>query len=119
MPERSCQGCTKQLEWGCETPPPIPIMFDGDEYLTRCPRRPFLEDPKWFDEIYTAQGWISKGFLPVAGTYGDMPNKLAQCLKVIEQVQHEVDQETARKRNITANTPPPKTQQGPPRNVRR
>ncbi len=115
MPERACQGCTRQAEWGCHSKPPIPIIFDDVE-LDRCPRRPFLDDPVWFDSIYTAHGYLQKGMLPIAGTYLDLPNKLNTAFKVIDSAVHFAEEEDKKKQASMSNTPhhAPAKKHGPP-----
>lgn len=99
----------------------MPLVFDG-ETLDRCPRRPFLDDPEWFDSIFTSYSWVQKGFLPVQGTYHDIPNKLATCFKVIDQAIHyaeDEDKKTQARRARQGPPAPPQMAKGPPRTVRR
>lgn len=93
LPDRSCATCTseKKQQWGCEKPTPIPMLFDGQSF-DRCPVRPFLEDPAWFNEIWEAYLWAEKGYLPDGGTWQDQPLKLISLMNLVRQYMQEAQE---------------------------
>lgn len=84
LPDRECHTCTAPLKakWGCDTDTPYPVIID-DEQVFRCPRRPFLEDPTWFNAIFMSSSYMEKGMLTEEGTWIDQPAKLVEALQVV------------------------------------
>lgn len=58
--------------------------MDGEELL-RCPRRPLLEDPEFFSELFWNYKAFQRGFLPNAGGLEDQPVMLMDSFRVLEQ----------------------------------
>lgn len=96
LPERQCHRCTRQVEWGCERDAVIPLIFDGEE-IKRCPKRPFLENPVYFNDLYMIHHWVGKGYLPDPGTYEDQGAKLPVLLYIIDAALSEADETIAAK----------------------
>lgn len=90
LPERDCATCKNQIEWGCDGPPQIPVLFPSPdepgeaEQLERCPRRPYHDNPRWYHELFAAWGYVQKGLLPESGSWRDQPAKLPPLLEVID-----------------------------------
>ena len=84
--DRDCTRCTKaqKAQWGCEKDAPYPIVIDN-EPVFRCPRRPFLEDPTWFNTVWSTANWVERGFLPESGTWLDQPAMLSQALSIVDK----------------------------------
>tara|TARA_R100001086_G_scaffold208807_1_gene124551 strand:- start:412 stop:774 length:363 start_codon:yes stop_codon:yes gene_type:complete len=91
LPERKCHKCTlnQKQRWGCtEDAPGAPIVMDGRE-LKRCPNRPLLDFPVFYNELFKLQAWYGKGHLPDGGTWLDQSNVFVECVSIIESAQHE------------------------------
>jgi hypothetical protein len=86
LPERECHKCSASLkkQWGCSTDTMLPVLIDNEQ-LTRCPRRPFLENPLWYNAIFQSSAYQEKGMLTEPGTWLDQPAKLIQALQVVSQ----------------------------------
>lgn len=84
LPERICSTCTasKQKMWGCEEDA-LPIVFDNEE-ITRCPLRPYYEDPIWYNLILNEYMNYERWGFPESGTWKDQPNLLIELFDVIE-----------------------------------
>lgn len=57
-------------------------MLDGQP-LKRCPRRPYLDDPRWYEAIFAAWRYRKAGFLGEVGTWRDQPVKMLAALDVV------------------------------------
>jgi len=66
------------------------MHFDGRE-LRRCPRRPYLDAPEWFNEVFRAYQWLQKGYFPSPGTWADQPAKLIDLVEVIDRANASAD----------------------------
>lgn len=96
MPERECNGCpeTDRVRWGCvaDAIPAMPIQFDG-EHTLRCPRKPYLDNPGWYNNILEFYGWREKGFLPNPGTWRDQDQRFVTICAVIDKAKSDADAE--------------------------
>ena len=127
MPERSCNGCKKQKEWGCtaakfevpkgtpgstpgtegkwwvwENPAQLPLTFDGEETYA-CPRQSLYQDRSSWNRVFMFYGMFKAGHLPQAGAVIDQANKALEVLRVIDDVNNECDAALA---NPGGNTSP-------------
>lgn len=93
LPERDCLTCTKQIQWGCETDAMIPLNMDGEE-LYRCPRRPWLDNPQLYNELFDYYNWMEKGYLPDPGTYDDQGVKFRPFMGIIRTALHDAQKAT-------------------------
>ena len=86
LPERDCSDCPAQnrKRWGCESDASFPLPFDG-ERVKRCPRKPFLDNPEWFGQIFEAFSWREKGFLPNPGTWRDQDHRFVLACSIIDR----------------------------------
>ena len=102
MPERECTGCpeTDRVRWGCiaDAIPPMPIQFDG-EHTLRCPRKPYLDDPTWYNNLLEFYGWREKGFLPNPGTWRDQDQRFVTICAVIDKAKADADSEEQKVRD--------------------
>ncbi len=96
LPERDCNDCPDQdrVRWGCvaDAMPPMPINFDGERIL-RCPRKPYLDNPDWYNRILEFYGWREKGFLPNPGTWRDQDQRFVTICAVIDKAKSDADAE--------------------------
>lgn len=85
FPERDCAKCTDRLkeEWGCNGDATLPITID-DEILYTCIRRPLLDRPGWFNEIFTMYKMYKNGFLPNEGSYLAQPPTFLQMVNIVD-----------------------------------
>ena len=92
FPERDCSTCTdaKKKEWGCNGEASIPTEIDG-ELVTTCIRRPMLDHPRWFNEVYTMYKMYKAGFLPNEGSYLAQPPSFLQMINIIDSTLAECD----------------------------
>lgn len=90
--ERDCVKCTdmQKKEWGCEGKAILPVFIDGEPEYT-CIRRPILDNPRWFNEIFTMYSMYKNGFLPYEGTYMAQPLSFLQAINVIDATLEECD----------------------------
>ncbi len=130
MPERKCQGCVKQVQWGCtakphlvfddETNEPvidqktkrqkivwsnpgrIPEIFD-DEETYACPRQGLHEDPKGWSWLLMFFGMFKDGFLPQRGAIVDQSNKAIEILNVMNIANGECDEEVSKRASAKGN----------------
>jgi len=133
MPERKCQGCTKQTEWGCtakphlvydpetdalvcnedgspkitwSNPARVPEIFD-DEETYACPRQTLKENPRQWSQLLMFFSMFKDGFLPQRGAVVDQSNKAIETLTVMNTVNQECDEELAERarRGSQGNSP--------------
>lgn len=78
--DRRCSTCTlkDQIKFGCETDI-RPFSFDG-ERITRCPLRPYKEDPQFFSDIFKLYSFREKGILAEEGGFFDQPNYYVEVM---------------------------------------
>lgn len=85
----------KQNRWGCagapEQPPQHPVFFDGEE-ITRCPRRPILDDDGTLSRMLTTYRDKEGGYLPEPGAMDDQPHRLVNAWRIIGNVMSHVRQ---------------------------
>lgn len=70
---RRCSTCTQkdQDKYGCETDI-RPFNFDGEQ-ITRCPLRPFKEDPSTYSEYFQLYSFREKNVMAEPGAFYDQP----------------------------------------------
>jgi hypothetical protein len=97
LSERDCATCTdaNKTHWGCNTNATIPLVLDG-ENLWRCPRRPYLDRPDWYNSIWQSVSYEEKGMLTEPGTWLDQPAKLVEGSTVVRTAHAEAE-DTKRK----------------------
>lgn len=61
----------------------IPLLID-DELITRCPRRPFLDDPQWYNEILRSYRYAQEGMLTEPGTWLDQGAMLVAAFSILD-----------------------------------
>ncbi len=94
LPERDCSDCpaSNRVRWGCESDASFPIPFDGERIL-RCPRKPYLDDPDWYNGIFEAYSWREKGFLPGPGTWRDQDHRFVSACNIIDKAHHDASED--------------------------
>jgi len=60
------------------------IMLDG-EPLPRCPRRPILDEPEYFIDLFEDLYWFRKGFLPNEGTWLDQSERFVKSIHIFDR----------------------------------
>jgi hypothetical protein len=88
LDDRSCEGCTRQEEWGCfgkklrepvegedpraawTNPAVVPLQIEGEDWYA-CPRQHIRENPEWWSRLTMYYAAYEKGFLPDAGAFND------------------------------------------------
>ena len=117
MPERDCQGCTKQKQWGCTAirwkmhspfepdhpnywirPAALPLTILG-ETTYACPRKHLRENQSYWAIILKYYGMYKKGFLPERGSIADQSNKAIEIFRVLDEVNYQCDREEDDRRN--------------------
>lgn len=70
---RRCSSCTvkDQDKYGCEKDI-RPFNFDGEK-ITRCPLRPFKEDPGTYSEYFQLYSFREKNVMAEPGGFYDQP----------------------------------------------
>ena len=68
------------------------VEFNG-ERLTRCPRRPLLDDPTLWGEVFWLYQNYSNGILPEGSALNSNPHKLVQALRVITDAKNAAQSE--------------------------
>lgn len=81
--------------WGCESPAPVPLLIAGEEHW-RCPRRPILDQPQLFGELFWMYRQIEQGILPDPGGIFDQANQFVECWAIIDSTLSECYEEKAR-----------------------
>ncbi|AHC30449.1 hypothetical protein CC53_gp032 [Rhizobium phage vB_RleS_L338C] len=66
--------------------------------LKRCPRRPLLDDPQFFSELFWGHQQFKKGILPEEGGLLSQPAKLMQLYFVIDRTRNLCERELEKKR---------------------
>jgi hypothetical protein len=67
-----------------------PQTVGGREWW-RCPRRPILDDPRWFVEVLREVRAFRNGRYQIDGGVGRQPNKLVEAVEVVERQLTECD----------------------------
>jgi hypothetical protein len=98
LPEWECTTCTdaQKQSRGCLSEPAQPVVFGG-ERLPRCPRRPLLDNPRGFDEVFWLYQNYGRGILPYGQALYDNPHKLVRMFKLIDAAKSEANAEQDRK----------------------
>lgn len=122
MPDRTCQGCKRQVEWGCtakrvfdangdpvldeigeqvwSNPAHLPTTIMKEEVWC-CPRQPLKENPLAMGRLFTFYGMFKRGFLPNDGGVLDQSNPLLETFRIMDDVNEEcqraLDEEERRK----------------------
>lgn len=118
MPERRCDTCKRQAEWGCtakrirwpeegeedgpenwKDPASLPVAMDGEE-LWACPRQPLRENGRWFGRLFLLYGLYAKGFLPNAGAVADQVNATVELFTIIDQANADCDEILEEQRRV-------------------
>jgi hypothetical protein len=91
-PEYDCRACTavQKLSRGCETDRAVPLEVGGMTLL-RCPRRPLLDDPNFYSEVFWLYRSWKDGHLPegsATGVHGQ-PNKMLMAYRVMDNAKHD------------------------------
>jgi hypothetical protein len=122
MPDRKCEGCKKQVQWGCtakphrvideetgepiidpktkqpkitwSNPARIPEIFD-DEETYACPRQTLHENPREWNWLLMFYSMYKEGFLPQRGAVVDQSNKAIEVLNILNTANQECDDELA------------------------
>jgi len=80
-------SCTAQqkVSRGCEkdAPEQYRLVISGQVHM-RCPRRPILEDPRTFQELFWLYRQKEKGYLTNTGGLDDQPAGLMQAFRIID-----------------------------------
>lgn len=94
LPEWDCSTCTKlqKFDRGCEGNAKRPIEFDGEPQMT-CPRRPLLDDPLWYDELFWLYGNFKNGIFPEPGGLSNQPHKLMMAIRELDRAQKAAESE--------------------------
>ncbi len=78
------------------------LIIDGEEHR-RCPRRPILEDPGHYADIFYLYRQSKEGYLPEDGGLSNQPAKLMELFRETDAAlrkveQHKEEQEAAKRR---------------------
>lgn len=83
-----------QANRGCEKDAPIPVWTDKDGVNhKRCPRRPILENVRWFNTIINAYNAYKNGFLPHEGGMQWQAAKFASIMTIVDATVHDCDEQ--------------------------
>lgn len=82
--DRRCATCTEkdQEKFGCEKDIQ-PFSFDGEK-ITRCPLRPFREDPRSFSEYFQLYSFREKNIPAEVGAFYDQPAVYIEIMQEID-----------------------------------
>jgi hypothetical protein len=94
LPERECTTCTarQKVLWGCNAPPVDRMELDGD-VLDRCPRRPLLDNPSLFVDIFWLFRNYDRGILPEEGSLLSQPHKLVRIFEALDNAKNSANAE--------------------------
>lgn len=120
FPERVCSTCKDQnkKDWGCTTDTALPMTLDGVE-IFRCPRRPLLDDPQFFNLIFSTYRHYKDGFLPVSGGILDQAPKMMRAMSAMSTVLEELREEASVKARAKAKKKPASRHRAKPARRRR
>lgn len=134
MPERKCEGCKRQIEWGCTAKPHLQMNEDGfpvldpktgkqvvnwsnparipeifdDEEVYCCPRQTLRENPREWSWLLMFYAMFKEGFLPQHGAVVDQSNKAIEVMNLMNVVNQECDDELSireRQKNNRGSSP--------------
>ena len=97
------RGCEEPVEGEANV-----LIIDGEEQR-RCPRRPILEDPGYYADIFYLYRQSKAGYLSEDGGLSNQPAKLMELFREIETAQykieqHKEEQEAAKRRRRAVNS---------------
>lgn len=94
LDDLDCSTCTanQKLARGCESDAKSPQSI-GEEVFRRCPRRPLLEDPEFFSDLFWSHQQFKKGILPEEGALKSQPAKLMEFYFLIDRTRNWCDRE--------------------------
>lgn len=113
MPERRCETCKRQTEWGCYAKSfrvvgrdgkpatqwvrkaAYPLELAGEETWA-CPRQHIRENEHYWSRILLYYGMYKKGHLPQRGAVSDQSNKAIEIFRIMDDANFECDQEQIR-----------------------
>lgn len=100
LPELDCSTCTasQQKARGCITDAPTPHELPGGIVTKRCPRRPLLDDPELFSEVFWSHQLFKRGILPEDGGLLNQPGKLVEMWNQIDRARNTADWEREKAR---------------------
>jgi hypothetical protein len=86
LPERNCSTCTPQnkINWGCEGNARQKLTL-GATKLEVCPRRPLLDDPDKYSNIFWLYRQYKEGYLPETGGLYNQPAKYLEYIRIIDR----------------------------------
>jgi hypothetical protein len=115
MPERQCDRCTRQKEWGCSAvrypshkddpaarpnergewwgwinPADMPLTVDGEETYA-CPRQDVRTRRMSWQRMLLFYGFYKKGHLPQTGAVMDQSNKAMELFRIFDDANYECD----------------------------
>lgn len=108
MPERSCDGCKRQEEWGCNAeryevvdakgrvqvkwtnPARMPTKVDNEE-LFCCPRQTLYRNPQAWGRLLLLYGMYKQGHLTDRGAVVDQSNSLLESFRILDEANNACD----------------------------
>lgn len=114
MPERKCEGCKSQKEWGCFAskyreaeqgedpaeawlkPAAMPMILDDEESYA-CPRQSLREQPYQWQRVLAIYSMYRQGFLPARGAVLDQSHQAIEVFQILDAVNAECDAELEKK----------------------
>jgi hypothetical protein len=95
----------------------MPLQLD-EEVLWRCPLRPWLGNPGWFNEVMFSYNLYKEGFFPEPGTWKDQSARLLVFFQVIDQALADAEDTNRRKSDaLRAKQAKAQANPGPTRNT--
>lgn len=121
MPERQCNGCKRQVDWGCTAkqfpaekgekaltgerisigsdgkwyrwtnPSSLPLTIDGEQTYA-CPRQDLKERGRDWHHLFMYYGMYKAGFMPQNGSVMDQSNKAIEMFRIVDAVNAECDE---------------------------
>jgi hypothetical protein len=106
LPDRTCEGCTALLKraYGCDArlengvwknAAITPVVIDG-ETQHQCPRRPVLDDPGFWRELFSLYRGFKLGFLADEGAIGSQAARGWKLLSMLDAFVNEAEGERIR-----------------------
>lgn len=88
LPERDCATCTgpQKKQWGCNGGATLSLEFDGEVQDT-CPRRPFFDNPQFYNDLFFLYTNYQRGILPEEGSLLSQPHRALVLLRKMEGAQ--------------------------------
>lgn len=85
LPERNCNNCKKQDEWGCYTDTQKPLKFDG-QLVSRCPLIPLRDNPRFYIEVTALYSAREKHLYAESGSYYDQPHVYNRLMSEMDSI---------------------------------